>query len=129
MHARTCQASYLARTFLHHSQPLDLTAFGDALAHSYIPNSAIVDCTASDAPAAAYLPWMQKGIHIITPNKKLGSGPMDQYQVRGVWWWCGGVYTRLALLQLLAHGNQCIRTSITASINRLCNTYPATEWA
>ncbi len=27
-----------------------------------------------------YLSWMKQGIHIITPNKKLGSGPLEQYQ-------------------------------------------------
>jgi hypothetical protein len=39
-----------------------------------------VDCTASDAPPANYLEWMGKGINIITPNKKLGSGPLERYQ-------------------------------------------------
>ena len=33
----------------------------------------------SQEPAAHYLEWMQKGLHIITPNKKLNSGPLDQY--------------------------------------------------
>uniref|UniRef100_A0A383V4M3 ACT domain-containing protein n=1 Tax=Tetradesmus obliquus TaxID=3088 RepID=A0A383V4M3_TETOB len=61
-------------------QPSDLQAFGDALASSYIPNLAIVDCTASDAPPAHYLEWMGKGLNIITPNKKLGSGPLERYQ-------------------------------------------------
>jgi hypothetical protein len=56
-----------------------LQAFGDALTSSYIPNLAIVDCTASDVPPSHYLQWMQKGINIITPNKKLGSGPLQQY--------------------------------------------------
>lgn len=61
-------------------QPCDLAAFGESLATGYIPNLAIVDCTASDAPPAHYLEWMSKGINIITPNKKLGSGPLDRYQ-------------------------------------------------
>lgn len=60
--------------------PCPCQAFGDALASGYIPNLAIVDCTASDAPPANYLDWMKKGINIITPNKKLGSGPLDRYQ-------------------------------------------------
>jgi len=62
------------------AQPADLEAFGNFLHGSYIPNHAIVDCTASELPAQHYLPWMTQGIHIITPNKKLGSGPMEQYQ-------------------------------------------------
>jgi hypothetical protein len=61
-------------------EPCDLSKFGTWLSHNYIPNNAIVDCTASDGPAQHYLQWMQEGIHIITPNKKLGSGPLAQYQ-------------------------------------------------
>jgi len=71
--------------FKEKGQPVDLAKFGDHLANSYIPNRAIVDCTASDAPAQMYLPWMKQGIHIITPNKKLGSGPLELYnQVKKV---------------------------------------------
>ena len=44
-----------------------------------MPNSVVVDATASEAPAAAYLDWMQRGLHIITPNKKLNSGPLQRY--------------------------------------------------
>jgi len=54
--------------------------FGKRLTAGYIPNLAIVDCTASDVPPAHYMEWMQRGINIITPNKKLGSGPLEQYQ-------------------------------------------------
>ncbi|KAG1680976.1 hypothetical protein FOA52_009935 [Chlamydomonas sp. UWO 241] len=58
----------------------DLQKFGEALRGSYIPNVAIIDNTASDMPPTFYLGWMQSGIHIITPNKKCGSGPLEQYQ-------------------------------------------------
>lgn len=58
---------------------MDLERFANHLANSYIPNTVIIDATASEMPPSLYLQWMQKGIHIITPNKKLGSGPLDQY--------------------------------------------------
>ena len=61
------------------SLPVDLKGFGAHLANSYIPNSCVVDCTASDGPPAEYLDWMKKGLNIVTPNKKLGSGPLQQY--------------------------------------------------
>lgn len=61
------------------AEPVDLDRFADHLAGSYIPNTVIIDATASEVPPSHYLAWMQKGIHIITPNKKLGSGPLDQY--------------------------------------------------
>jgi homoserine dehydrogenase len=57
----------------------DLEAFGCRLTAGYIPNLAIIDCTASDVPPGHYLSWMKRGINIITPNKKLGSGPLEQY--------------------------------------------------
>ena len=61
-------------------EPCDLKRFGQHLRNNYVPNTAIIDCTASDIPASNYLGWMNQGIHIITPNKKLGSGPLEQYK-------------------------------------------------
>ncbi|KAG6543069.1 hypothetical protein Mapa_015565 [Marchantia paleacea] len=45
----------------------------------FVPNKVIVDCTANAVIAEHYLEWLKKGIHIITPNKKANSGPLDQY--------------------------------------------------
>jgi homoserine dehydrogenase len=45
----------------------------------FIPNAVIIDCTASAHVAEQYYKWLKKGIHIITPNKKANSGPLDQY--------------------------------------------------
>jgi len=62
------------------AEPADLDKFADHLAGHYVPNSVIVDATASETPAQKYLDWMRKGIHVITPNKKLNSGPLDLYR-------------------------------------------------
>jgi len=59
---------------------LDTDAMADHLAGSSIPNAVVLDCTASDAPPAEYLNWMKKGIHVITPNKKLNSGDLARYK-------------------------------------------------
>ncbi|KAL8170616.1 hypothetical protein V2J09_022420 [Rumex salicifolius] len=45
----------------------------------FIPNTVIVDCTADSYIASHYNDWLCRGIHIITPNKKANSGPLDQY--------------------------------------------------
>lgn len=45
----------------------------------FIPNTALVDCTADSSVASHYHDWLRKGIHVITPNKKANSGPLDQY--------------------------------------------------
>ncbi|KAF5201423.1 Bifunctional aspartokinase/homoserine dehydrogenase protein [Thalictrum thalictroides] len=44
-----------------------------------IPNTVLVDCTADSNVASHYYEWLRKGIHVITPNKKANSGPLDQY--------------------------------------------------
>jgi aspartokinase/homoserine dehydrogenase 1 len=41
----------------------------------------VLDCTASEALADCYASWMGRhGLHIITPNKKLGAGSLERYQ-------------------------------------------------
>ncbi|XP_058073858.1 bifunctional aspartokinase/homoserine dehydrogenase 2, chloroplastic-like isoform X2 [Magnolia sinica] len=45
----------------------------------FIPNTVLVDCTADTNVANHYYNWLRKGIHIITPNKKANSGPLDRY--------------------------------------------------
>ncbi|KAI4321213.1 hypothetical protein MLD38_034621 [Melastoma candidum] len=47
--------------------------------NGFIPNTVLVDCTADSAVASHYYSWLCKGIHVITPNKKANSGPLDQY--------------------------------------------------
>jgi homoserine dehydrogenase len=37
-----------------------------------------VDCTADTSVASHYYDWLKKGIHVITPNKKANSGPLDR---------------------------------------------------
>lgn len=45
----------------------------------FIPNTVLVDCTADSSVASCYHDWLRKGIHVITPNKKANSGPLDKY--------------------------------------------------
>ncbi|XP_044511708.1 bifunctional aspartokinase/homoserine dehydrogenase 1, chloroplastic-like [Mangifera indica] len=45
----------------------------------FFPNTVLVDCTADAHVASCYQDWLRKGIHVITPNKKANSGPLDQY--------------------------------------------------
>uniref|UniRef100_A0A0C9QNY5 TSA: Wollemia nobilis Ref_Wollemi_Transcript_15431_3232 transcribed RNA sequence n=1 Tax=Wollemia nobilis TaxID=56998 RepID=A0A0C9QNY5_9CONI len=47
--------------------------------NNFIPNTVIVDCTADSEVAKNYYQWLRKGMHIVTPNKKANSGPLDQY--------------------------------------------------
>ena len=65
--------------FSTNSEPVDLDRFAAHLSSNYVPNTVIVDCTAAEEPPAHYLDWMQRGIHVITPNKKLNSGSLQRY--------------------------------------------------
>ena len=44
----------------------------------FIPNTVIVDCTADSSIASHYHDWLRRGIHVVTPNKKANSGPLEQ---------------------------------------------------
>ena len=44
----------------------------------FIPNTVLVDCTSSTEVADHYHNWLHHGIHVITPNKKANSGPLDK---------------------------------------------------
>ncbi|KAK6937964.1 Aspartate/homoserine dehydrogenase, NAD-binding [Dillenia turbinata] len=45
----------------------------------FVPNTVLVDCTADSVVASHYYEWLCQGIHVITPNKKANSGPLDKY--------------------------------------------------
>lgn len=59
-------------------QPVDLDAL-KALGPDLV-NPVLVDCTAGDAIPQAYPDFMLAGFHVITPNKRGNSGPMDRYR-------------------------------------------------
>ncbi len=59
---------------------LDLEAFADHVDDDHLPHGLIIDCSASDAVAEHYAAWMARGLHVITPNKHAGSGPLERYR-------------------------------------------------
>ncbi len=61
-------------------QKPDLDLFANSIQTEAIPHSVIVDCTASQTLASHYIQWLERGIHIITPNKKANSGDMQVYE-------------------------------------------------
>ena len=60
-------------------RPLDLDAFAAHVHAEHLPHALIVDCSASDAVADRYAGWLGRGIHVVTPNKCAGSGPLARY--------------------------------------------------
>jgi aspartokinase/homoserine dehydrogenase 1 len=58
----------------------DLGAFADHVQAEHLPHAVIVDCTASDDIAGMYEAWLRRGIHVVTPNKRAGAGPLARYR-------------------------------------------------
>lgn len=40
----------------------------------------LIDCSASDAVTEHYPGWLAAGLHVVTPNKLAGSGPLPRWQ-------------------------------------------------
>ncbi|GAB4174269.1 MAG: bifunctional aspartate kinase/homoserine dehydrogenase I [Wenzhouxiangellaceae bacterium] len=60
--------------------PLDIERFTAHVHADHLPHAVIVDCTASARIADHYAGWLAAGIHVVTPNKQAGSGPLDRYR-------------------------------------------------
>ncbi len=61
------------------SQEIDLDAFASHVQAAHLPHAVIIDCSASDAVAEHYPQWLAAGIHVITPNKQAGAGPLPRW--------------------------------------------------
>lgn len=78
------------RVLLAAGVPTDFEAFTAHVHAEHLPHAVIIDCSADDAVAQRYLGWLERGIHVITPNKHAGSGPWERYaglkaQTRARW--------------------------------------------
>ena len=58
---------------------LDMDAFEQHINPDHLPHAVIIDCTADESVAARYAGWLERGIHVITPNKRAFSGPIAVY--------------------------------------------------
>ncbi|HNW33659.1 MAG TPA: ACT domain-containing protein, partial [Candidatus Ozemobacteraceae bacterium] len=58
----------------------DLNAFLAHIRTDSLPHAAVIDCTASAEFAHRYADWFEMGLHVITPNKKAGSAPWEEYR-------------------------------------------------
>lgn len=63
-----------------YGKQIDLGEFTKHIKSENIPHSVIIDCSASDDIANHYESWLSNSLHVITPNKKAGSGDWQRYQ-------------------------------------------------
>jgi aspartokinase/homoserine dehydrogenase 1 len=57
---------------------LEWSRFADDVGAELVAHAAVVDCTSSDAVADQYAGLLARGIHVVTPNKKAGAGPLQR---------------------------------------------------
>ena len=57
----------------------NLQRFVDHVQTDYHPHAVLIDCTASGAIADHYADWLERGIHIVTPNKKANTSTLAYY--------------------------------------------------
>ena len=60
------------------SEPLDMERFTAHVHAPHLPHAVIADCSASATVANEYAGWLAAGIHVVTPNKQAGSGPLER---------------------------------------------------
>ncbi len=65
--------------FADKSVDCDLEALESHINPDHLPHAVIIDCTASPHIAGLYSGWLERGIHVITPNKKAFSGTFEDY--------------------------------------------------
>ncbi len=58
----------------------DLQAFTKHILLDDVPHAVIIDCTANPNIATQYIHFLEKGIHVITPNKHANAGDVEYYQ-------------------------------------------------
>ncbi|AWV08446.1 bifunctional aspartate kinase/homoserine dehydrogenase I [Marilutibacter maris] len=80
LHPRTLDPASAADDLRDAGEPLDLQRFVAHVRAEHLPHAMIVDCSGSDAVAAHYAEWLAAGIHVVTPNKHAGSGPLPRFQ-------------------------------------------------
>ena len=62
------------------AQASDLGRFVEHVQVDYLPHTVIIDCTADSEVAKHYREWLERGIHVVTPNKKANSAAMAYYE-------------------------------------------------
>ncbi len=58
----------------------DLETFVAHVQADHFPHAVLLDCTSSAELTTHYPRWLERGIHIITPNKKANTGTMEFYR-------------------------------------------------
>ena len=61
-------------------EPTDLARFAAHVHDDHLPHAVLIDCTANDDVAGLYGTWLERGIHVITPNKRANTRSLVYYR-------------------------------------------------
>ncbi|WP_369931186.1 homoserine dehydrogenase [Xanthomonas sp. NCPPB 2632] len=61
-------------------RPVELDEFAAYVAGDGSHVAILADCSASDRVADHYAGWLGAGIHVVTPNKRAASGPLERWR-------------------------------------------------
>lgn len=68
------------KRFAEEAIPVDVKAMVKHVSASYFPHAVLIDCTTSASLPTHYVGWIERGIHIVTPNKKAGTAVYPAYR-------------------------------------------------
>ncbi len=60
--------------------PVDFRALAAHVHPPHLPHAVIIDASASELVATQYASWLEQGLHVVTPNKRAGAGPLARYK-------------------------------------------------
>jgi aspartokinase/homoserine dehydrogenase 1 len=58
----------------------DIERFAEHVLAEHLPHAVLIDATSDAGVAARYAEWLDRGINVITPNKKGNTGTLAQYR-------------------------------------------------
>jgi bifunctional aspartokinase / homoserine dehydrogenase 1 len=58
----------------------DIERFAEHILAEHLPHACLIDATSDAGIAARYAEWLDRGINVITPNKKGNTGTLEQYR-------------------------------------------------
>lgn len=77
---RSCELSGWREALEERGEDTDLERFTQHIQSDHLPHAVIIDCTASEQIAGRYAAWLERGIHVITPNKRASTGSMSDFR-------------------------------------------------
>lgn len=121
-------------------RPSDLDAFAAHVRGDDGRHALLIDCSANEQVAAHYPHWLAAGLHVVTPSKLAGSGPLEHWRsiraacaggarFRYEATVCAGLPVVQTLRDLLDTGDELLAVDgmFSGTLAWLCNRYDGSQ--